>query len=122
MTPRESAAEGLLRSQRITDSQTFQETYDQGKRFHGKFMVLWLREGDDASMRLGVVASRKVGNAVMRARAKRRMREAFRRHRKQFHGNSDVVLVARRALVKASWKDLLDELLMLARKAGLLPQ
>ena len=102
MTPRESAAEGLLRSQRITDSQTFQETYDQGKRFHGKFMLLWLREGDDASIRLGVVASRKVGNAVMRARAKRRMREALRRHRKQLHGDSDVGLVAQRALGKAS--------------------
>lgn len=121
MTPRERAAEGLPRARRITNSQTFPETYDQGKRFHGHYMVLWIREGEDACLRLGVVASRKVGNAVARARAKRRLREAFRRHRKQFHGDVDIVLVARAALLKAAWTDVLDELLTLGRKAGRVP-
>ena len=49
--------------------------------------------------RAGFVASRSaVGNAVARARAKRRLREAFRAHQAHFPPGLDLVFVARRAL------------------------
>lgn len=106
--------------QRLTHSSLFRETYAQGVRFVGKTMVLWLRSSDDTAMRLGVVASRKVGNAVKRARARRRLREAFRRNRHLLSGPHDVVLVARRALLDAPWQDIVSELLTLAAQAGLM--
>lgn len=71
-------------------------------------------------MRLGVVASKRVGPAVWRNRAKRRLREAFRLNRPDFQGKVDVVLVARRAVVNADWDDLVAELNRLAGQAGLL--
>jgi ribonuclease P protein component len=83
-------------------------------------MVLWLRSADDASLKLGVVASRKVGGAVRRNRAKRRLREAFRLNRYRFAGHVDVVLVARRSIVSADWNAIVEELLALAGKAGLI--
>ena len=83
-------------------------------------MVLWLRTGDGAALRLGVVASRKVGGAVKRARAKRLLREAYRRNRFRFQGSYDVVLVARADLFRAPWDDIVQELLTLAGQAGLL--
>ena len=83
-------------------------------------MVLWLREGEGASLRLGVVASRKVGHAVQRARAKRLLREAYRRNRHRFSGLCDVVLIARRSLLDATWEEVVEELLELAGKAGIL--
>ena len=83
-------------------------------------MVLWLRSGDDASLRLGVVASKKVGNAVARARAKRLLREAYRRNRFRMAGPFDVVMVARRDILAAPWNDIEGELLELAKFAGLL--
>lgn len=116
------ARETLGRKQRLRRTAQFQETYDQNRRWHGRHMVLFLRAAPDASQRLGVVASRKVGNAVARARAKRRLREAFRRHRAQFTGaRDDVVLVARRSVLAAPWSELVAELLKLAAQAGLLP-
>ena len=85
-------------------------------------MVLFLRAAPNASLRLGVVASKKVGNAVERARAKRRLRDAFRRHRAQFTASTDdVVLVARRSVLTADWSLLIAELLKLAAQAGLMP-
>lgn len=83
-------------------------------------MVLWLRESEDASLRLGVVASRKTGEAVARNRARRRLREAFRLHRHRFHGKADVILIARRSIVDAAWKDIEADLLRLAVAAGIL--
>jgi ribonuclease P protein component len=82
-------------------------------------MVLWLRRGDDASLRVAVVASRKVGGAVARARAKRLLREVYRRERANLDGAYDVVLVARRAILTAEWPQLIKEMRYLAKKAGL---
>lgn len=71
---------------------------------------------------MGVVASKRVGNAVERARAKRRLREAFRRQRSTFTGvTDDVVLVARRSLLKAPWAEVVADLIQLAGQAGLHP-
>ena len=108
--------------QRLRHTAQFQQAYDQDRRWHGRLMVLFLRSGPDASLRLGVVASKKVGNAPERARAKRRLREAFRRQRAEFAGRTDdVVLVARRSILAAPWAAVLAELRKLATQAGLTP-
>lgn len=110
------------RKQRLLHPSQFEETYAQNRRWHGRFMVLFLRSAPDASLRLGVVASKKVGNAPERARAKRRLREAFRRHRAAFSARTeDVVLVARRSILAAPWNEVVAELLKLAAQAGLTP-
>ena len=114
--------ETFCRKQRLLRTAQFQETYDQNRRWHGRHMVLFLRAAPDASLRLGVVASKKVGNAPERARAKRRLREAFRRQRAGFAGRTDdVVLVARRSILDAPWDAVVAELRKLAAQAGLTP-
>lgn len=82
-------------------------------------MVLWVRHAEDGALRLGVVASRRVGKAVQRARAKRRLREAYRRNRHRFNGTCDVILVARSAILSADWLGVERELLALAERARL---
>ncbi len=83
-------------------------------------MTMWLRKDVDSCLRLGVVASKRIGNAVARNRAKRRLREVFRLNRRLFDTTDDAVLVARHAILKADWPDIEKELLLLARKAGIL--
>ena len=114
--------ETLCRKQRLRHASQFEETYEQNRRWHGRHMVLFLHAAPDASLRLGVVASKKVGNAPERARAKRRLRDAFRRHRAGFTASvDDVVLVARRSILKAPWADVVAELLRRPAQAGLTP-
>lgn len=113
--------ETLSRRQRLRRPAEFREAYDQGRRWVGRYMVLWLRSGPGASLRLGVVAGRKVGKAVARSRAKRLLREAYRRNRRFFSGEYDVVLVARREILNARWDEIVAELLALASRAGLMP-
>jgi len=112
--------EGFPRSRRLVRSRMFQEAYAQGVRYVGRHMVLWLRCAEDAALRVGVVASRKVGNAVARNRAKRRLREVFRRNRARLCAErTDVVLVARAPVVTADWQAIETEFLALTRRAGL---
>ena len=108
--------------QRLRRNAQFRAAYDQNRRWHGRHLVLFRLTLPDSSLRLGVVASKKVGNAVERARAKRRLREAFRLHRTLFSATTDdVVLVARRSLLDAPWPAVVAELHRLATQAGFIP-
>jgi len=111
----------LSKAQRLTQSSLFPATFAQNRKWVGRFMVLWLREGEGAALRLGVVTSKKVHlRANKRNFARRRLREAYRNLRPYFEGDFDVILVGRRNILTAEWKDVLRELLKLASKAGLI--
>ena len=111
----------LSRSCRLVRSALFSETFAQGNRWVGRYMVLWRREGEGASLRLGVITSKKVHlRANKRNRVRRRLREAYRNLRPWFSGDFDVVLVGRSAMVGAEWSDILREMLKLAQRAGLI--
>ena len=109
----------LGRSQRVVRSRVFDEAFSRGRPWVGKYMVLRLREDDDADRRLGVVASKRTfRRAVDRSRAKRLLREAFRTNRDRMLGTSDVVLVARRRILEATCRDVAKEFVTLAGRAG----
>ncbi len=83
-------------------------------------MTLWIRKQPDGALRLGVVASRRVGGAVQRNRAKRLLREAWRLNRNRFEGGVDVILSARSDILQVGLAEVARELLYLGSKTGLL--
>jgi ribonuclease P protein component len=91
---------------RVRRASSFQEAYKQGDKTVGRFVVLWLWSGEGACGRLGVVASKKVGNSVARSKGKRRMREWFRLNRHRLCDKDDFILVARRSILTAKQPDL----------------
>lgn len=88
--------------QHLRRQSDFRAVREQGRRFDaGPFTVWWRRRepADEARARVGVVASTAaVGPAVQRNRAKRRLREAFRRHQALVPAGCDLMIVARRSL------------------------
>lgn len=68
-------------------------------------MVLFAVRTDDGTSRFGVTASRKVGNAVRRARSKRRLRELWRhRQAESVLESLDLVVNARRSCARVAWR------------------
>ena len=113
----------LSAKQRLIRSTLFSETFAQQKRWVGRNMVLWIRSGEGAALRLGVITSKKVSlRANKRNRVRRRLREAYRNLRPYFSGDVDVLLVGRRAMIDAEWPDIVREMLTLSRRAGLISQ
>lgn len=83
----------------------------QGKRLHGRYLVVIARlTGPDEATRLGITVSRKVGNAVVRNRLKRLIREAFRVQQHDLPASLDIVVVAKRSAVDATLSEIKREL------------
>ena len=82
----------------------FTRVYEQGTRVRGRFMTCFGLRNELGSPRLGISASSKIGNAVVRNRAKRRIRELFKAS-KPLTG-IDIVVIPRRETADASWRNL----------------
>ena len=75
--------------------------YDRGRRVPGRLMTIFLLENGGPRARLGIAATRKFGSAVQRNRAKRLVREAFRRHKPS--EGLDIVVIPRREMIGADY-------------------
>ncbi len=79
-------------------------------------MTMFTRERETGPARLGIAATRKMGDAVERNRAKRLVRELFRHHKPSTA--VDVVVVPRREMLTAPYERLESEFTaLLARRA-----
>ena len=94
----------LPAAQRIRRRLDFERVYKQGARVHGRFMTLFVLPNGGTVPRFGVAATRKLGSAVARNRAKRLSREVFRR--KRIAAGLDVVVVPRREMLDAPFATL----------------
>ena len=98
----------------------FRRLYQKGASSAGSCMVLYCRKNKLGHNRLGLTASVKLGHAVVRNRARRRLREVYRLNSPQLRKGWDIILVARSRTVTADWKELNDSFLRLCRKLDLL--
>ena len=70
--------------------------------------------------RIGIIASRKVGGAVIRNRVRRRIREIFRKHQHQIRNGVWMIIIISVRAARATYAQLEDEYLRLARRASIL--
>lgn len=88
----------------------------RGERVHGSLLTLVACDNDLGYDRLGLAASRKLGGAVARNRAKRLLREAFRRHKRRGGRGADLVALPRPELVLRKQRDVDREYADLLRR------
>lgn len=91
-----------------------------GKSHAHPLLVLIAQPNQQRFTRFGVAASRSVGKAVQRNRAKRLIRAAIQANQSQILPGWDLVLIARRPLVEASFHQTQAALQNLLRRANLI--
>ncbi len=97
--------------QRLRKRREFLRIQDRGRRIHGRRFIFSIQPGATDKARIGITVSRKVGNAVVRNRIKRWVREAFRQHPELFRYPIDVVMTAKRGIEDFSYAAVRDELI-----------
>ena len=115
--------EGLPKRERLRGSEAFRRVYDQGDAHRGAHLVVIVYRAPELDHRVGFVTSRKVGSAVVRNRARRLMRESYRRLKVQMpEGGRHVhmVFVARHSLPDAGFSATYEDMRKLMIRAGVL--
>jgi ribonuclease P protein component len=87
-------------NQRIRRRVEFQQVYERGARIQGRYSTLFVLPNNREVTRLGIAATKRLGGAVQRNRAKRLIREIFRRN--EVAMGLDVVVVPKPKLLEVS--------------------
>jgi len=111
----------LGRERRVKRGRDFSRIRREGQRLAcGCLAANWAPQPAGARPRVGVITSRKLGDAVVRNRARRLLREAFRAHQHELAGPVDLVLVARASIVGRCFAEVERDFLTALRRARLL--
>lgn len=109
----EWAAHSFPREFRLLRRTDFRRVYDEGKRRSASLCAVFFRPNGLPHTRLGITVSARVGNAVLRNRVKRRVREVFRLNRTAIPGGWDIVVNPREAVASVPFPTLETGLLAL---------
>jgi ribonuclease P protein component len=108
----------LPRGHRLRSNQEFQRVYRVGKSWAHPLAALHVLP-QPGERRFGISVSKKVGNAVVRNRVRRRIRELLRALLPETKAGFDAIVVARSASAEAEYAALSQALVELFRRAGL---
>lgn len=94
----------MQRRNRLSRSRDFDTVYRQGRSVSTRFLTLYWFQRDESigAPRLGFAVPKAVGNAVIRNRIKRQLREIVRGRLEGVPQDNDYVLVVRRGLPEAT--------------------
>lgn len=112
----------FTKARRIRRRAEFQRVFETGRRWQGRFVTVLVASNEIGGPRLGIVASRKLGDAVRRNLAKRLIREVFRQNTPLLDRQGvDIVVIPRRELFDAAYSSLETDFRSVLRRSTTRP-
>ncbi|MFP7493223.1 ribonuclease P protein component [Terribacillus saccharophilus] len=114
----------MKKEYRIKKNEAFQEVFQTGTSFANRQLVLYYKKQEtaDAHFRIGLSVSKKLGNAVMRNKIKRYLRQAFHELDEQVATGYDFIVIARQPAKDMTFQELKKSLIHVLWKSNLLKQ
>jgi len=110
--------ETFPKSNRILHRAELREVYTKGRKVQAKFFTAFVMDNSLGRTRLGITATRKMGKAVKRNRARRLVREVFRKNKSRIPSSLDIVVNVKSLLADADYQDFEADFLAFLDKAG----
>lgn len=104
----------------ICRNQDFKRIYARGKSYVSPLLVVYTMKNRTGQVRIGITTSKKIGNAVLRNRSRRVLREAYRVLADKISPGVDLVFVARGKTPYVKSTDVCRHMEKQLRQAGLL--
>ena len=106
--------------QRLKSNREFRNVYDTGKSFANKYVVIFFVKNNLDYNRIGVSATKKLGNSVLRNKTRRRIKEAYRLNQDKVRQGYDIVFLTRANAKNTSYKEIESAILHILKISGLL--
>ena len=111
-------SEKFPKSDRILKRETFRRVYENGLKIQSRYFTAFVLANATGTARIGITTTKKIGNSVERNRARRLVREAFRKNKWLAPNGVDIVINVKRQLVEAGYRDLEVEFRSFLKRAG----
>ncbi|MDP2719183.1 MAG: ribonuclease P protein component [Dehalococcoidia bacterium] len=105
---------------RLTSKSDFSNVYNGGFSRANRLLVLKALPNSLSESRFGFSVSRRIGNAVVRNRVKRLLRECVRSQ--LVKGSWDIVFIARKPVLSATFQDIRQSVSILLKKSGIIEE
>ncbi|MEJ8547344.1 ribonuclease P protein component [Brevibacillus borstelensis] len=113
----------MHRSHRLRKNEQFQEVFQKGSSAANKQFVLYsAKQEGQAAFRAGISVSKKIGNAVIRNRVKRLIREALSRLENKIPSGLDLIIIARPGVEAMSLDAIEQSLVHVMKRAKVIRQ
>lgn len=110
----------FTKASRVRRRGEFTRVFDLSLRAQGRYLTVLMAPNTAGTARLGIVASKKLGDAVRRNRAKRLIREVFRQASPLSPGQGvDLVVIPRRELFDAAYSSLQSDFRAAVKRCAL---
>lgn len=105
----------------IKKNEEFRRIYRSGKSCANDSLIMYVLKQEDntENKRIGISASKKIGNSVVRHRIARVLRECFRLHRDELKSGYDIVVIARQPAAAMGYEDMSRAFLDLCSRMGI---
>lgn len=107
------------KTERLLKKWEFQRVLNENKKFIGRYIILYILQ-NQPDRKVGIIASKKIGKAVKRNRAKRLIRESYRLNKHLLPNNIHIVVIAKPEINGLKYKEVEEDFLEICKKAGML--
>jgi ribonuclease P protein component len=106
---------------RLKKNKEFQSVFKRGiSNANRQFVVYYSERTNGPNFRVGISVSKRVGNAVIRNRIKRRVREVIRELEDDLSEGKDYVIIARKPTADMSFHQIKSSLIHVLKRSGVL--
>lgn len=99
----------------LKKTKEFKKVFSKGNCRYGRYVIVYILPGEQEINRVGFIIKKSIGKAVQRNKIKRRLREIWRTKGKELLTGSDVIILARKEIIEASFAEIEQEVVRLLR-------
>ena len=104
----------------IKKNDDFKTVYTKGNSHANSLLVMYILKTNSTENRIGISASKKIGNSVIRHRMARLVRESFRLNNEKLIQGYDIVVVVRNSAVQCGYDSICEAYMNLCKRHGML--
>ena len=108
-----------VNNERLRKNREFRNVMQNGVSHGTRNLVLYILANNLNMNRAGFVASKKVGNSVVRNRIKRLLKESYRFYGSNIKTGNDLVFIARLPFARLNYKQAVAEMRYILQRGGL---
>ena len=101
---RKTVEKAFPKEERLTKNSEFKKIFHDGKKLVGSCIVCFFL-GNCSLRKIGIITTKKLGNAVVRNRTRRILRECYRLNKTAIPGDVQIVLLARKGILERPFRD-----------------